>query len=204
MHNAPAPQAAPKAVADLKCAVSSCASNFHTVKELVSHLNGHIGEGRSVSRPVSGCKHVFTKKKSFTPHMCRKHKACSPDGIDDTYRETHPQPPNVIASTDDSENTHEAMPRASAASDMAENDSQSYALKSQICSLPVIRDNKEQHTPEIRNSQKCLNTRNPKKWHWEWMKTSENVLLHTSGRNSEEFFTVKFMEEYTVRTVCGF
>ncbi len=47
MHNAP--QAAPIAVvADLKCAVSLCARRFHTVKELVSHLNDHIGEGRSV------------------------------------------------------------------------------------------------------------------------------------------------------------
>ena len=55
---------------------SSCC---HTVKELVSHLNDHIGEGRSVSCPVSGCKHMFTKKSSFTSHMCRKHKACSPD-----------------------------------------------------------------------------------------------------------------------------
>ncbi|KAI2645515.1 Dynein heavy chain-like protein [Labeo rohita] len=58
--------------------------------------------------------------------MCRKHKACSPDGIDNMYRETRPQPPDVIVSTDDSENTHEAMPTASAASDMPENDSQSY------------------------------------------------------------------------------
>lgn len=58
--------------------------------------------------------------------MCKKHKACSPDGIYDMYRETHPQPPNVIASTDDSETTHEAMSTASAASDMPENDSQSY------------------------------------------------------------------------------
>lgn len=125
VHNAP--QAAPIAVvADLKCAVSLCARHFHTVKELVSHLNDHIGEGRSVSCPVSGCKHVFTKKSSFTSHMCRKHKACSPDGIDNMYRETRPQPPDVIASTDDSENTHEAMPTASAASDMPENDSQSY------------------------------------------------------------------------------
>ena len=80
VHNAPEPQATPRAVvADLKCAVSLCAGHFHAVKELVSHLNDHIGEGRSVSCPVSGCKHMFTKKSSFTSHMCRKHKACSPD-----------------------------------------------------------------------------------------------------------------------------
>lgn len=127
MHNAPAPQAAPIAVvADLKCAVSLCARHFHTVKELVSHLNDHIGEGRSVSCPVSGCNNVFTQKSSFTSHMCRKHKACFPDGIDDMYRETRPKPPDVIASTDDPENTHEAMSTASAASDMPQNDSQSY------------------------------------------------------------------------------
>ena len=80
VHNAPESQATPRAVvADLKCAVSLCAGHFHAVKELVSHLNDHIGEGRSVSCAVSGCKHMFTKKSSFTSHMCRKHKACSPD-----------------------------------------------------------------------------------------------------------------------------
>ncbi|KAL7881014.1 hypothetical protein SRHO_G00032680 [Serrasalmus rhombeus] len=72
--------------------------SFHTVKELVSHLNDHIGEGR-------------------------KHKACSPDSIDDMYMETRPQPSSALASTDDSENTHEAMQAASGAIDMLENDS---------------------------------------------------------------------------------
>lgn len=81
-HNAP--QAAPTAVvADLKCAVSLCNRHFHMVKPLVSHLVDHIVEGRSVSCPVSGCKQVFTKKSSFTSHMCRKHKTCSPESIDD-------------------------------------------------------------------------------------------------------------------------
>ncbi len=126
VHNAPAPQAAVAVAVDLKCAVSLCARYFYTVKELVSHLNDHIGEGRSVLYPVSGFKHVFTKKSSFTSHVCRKHKACSPDSIDDMYRDTRPQSPDVITSTDDSEDTHEAMPTASAASDKPENDSQSY------------------------------------------------------------------------------
>ncbi|XP_076745539.1 uncharacterized protein LOC143420875 [Maylandia zebra] len=125
VHNAPALQATPKAlVADLKCAVSLCARHFQTVKELVSHLNDHIAGGRSVSCPVSGCKHMFTKKSSFTSHMCRKHKACSPDGIDDMYKESRPQPPND--STEYSENTHETMASASSASDMPEKDSHSY------------------------------------------------------------------------------
>lgn len=126
VHNAPAPQAAKAVVADFKCAVSLCACHFHTVKELVSHLKDHIGEGRSVSCPVRGCKQVFTKKSSFTSHMCRKHKACASESIDDLYRETRPHPSDVIDTTDDSENTHEAMPTTSAASDMPENDSQSY------------------------------------------------------------------------------
>lgn len=96
VHNTLEPQAVP-VVADLKCAVSLCARHFQTVKELVSHLKEHIGEGRSVSCPVSGCKRIFTKKSTFTSHMCRNHKECSPDGIADMYRETCPQPPNVIA-----------------------------------------------------------------------------------------------------------
>ena len=83
----------------------------------MSHLNDHIGEGRSVSCPVSGCKHVFTKKSPFTSHMCGKHLN-APLMVLMTYRETRLQTPNIIASTDDSENTHEAMPTASAASDM--------------------------------------------------------------------------------------
>lgn len=127
LHNADTHQAVPKAVvADLKCAISLCDRHFHTVKELMSHLNDHIGEGRSVSCPVSGCKHVFTKKSSFTSHMSRKHKACSPDIIDDMYRESIPQSPNVIASTDDSVNTPETMQTASSASDMPEIDRTDY------------------------------------------------------------------------------
>ena len=43
--------------------------------------------------------------------MCKKHKACSPDSIDDMHRETRPQPQNATACTDDSENTHEAIPQ---------------------------------------------------------------------------------------------
>ncbi|XP_013855791.1 uncharacterized protein LOC106511580, partial [Austrofundulus limnaeus] len=125
VHNVPAPHAT-AIVADLKCAVALCARRFHTVKELVSHLNDHVAEGRSVSCPVRGCKNVFTKKSSFTSHMCRKHKACSPDSIDDMYTETCPQPSSALASTGDSENTHESMQAASGAMDMLENDSESY------------------------------------------------------------------------------
>lgn len=58
--------------------------------------------------------------------MCRNHKVCSSDGIADMYRETCPQPPNVIATTDDSKHTHDAMPSVSATIDKPENDSQSY------------------------------------------------------------------------------
>lgn len=56
VHNASAEQAATAVVAELKCVVSLCTCHFHTVKELVSHLNGHFVEGRSVTSPVNGCK----------------------------------------------------------------------------------------------------------------------------------------------------
>lgn len=56
---------ATKYVADLKCAASLCTCHFHTVKELVSNLKDHIGEGRPVPCPVRDCKHVFTKKVVF-------------------------------------------------------------------------------------------------------------------------------------------
>lgn len=127
VHNASALQAAKCIVADLKCAVSLCTCHFHTVKELVSHLKEHIGEGRPVPCPVSSCKHVFSKKSSFTSHMSRKHNSCTPDSINDMYRESFPQPPNAIASRNELENTtHEVVPTPSTASDMPENDSQSY------------------------------------------------------------------------------
>lgn len=61
-RNASVEKAATALVADFKCVVSLCTSHFHKVKELLSHLNDHFVEGRSVSCPVNGCKHVFTKK----------------------------------------------------------------------------------------------------------------------------------------------
>lgn len=123
VHNAPTPGAVKAIVADMKCALSMCTRHFHTVKELASHLKDHISEGRPVPCPMRGCKHVFTKKSSFTSHMSRKHNTCSPD-VNDMYRVT--QPPNDIACTHDSENAVEDIPTASTASDVPENDSQSY------------------------------------------------------------------------------
>lgn len=58
--------------------------------------------------------------------MCRKHKTCSTDGINDMYRQNCPPPANAIASTYDPENTLEAMPTVSTDSDTPENDSQAY------------------------------------------------------------------------------
>lgn len=75
-------------VTDLKCALSLCARQFHTVKELLHHLKEHVVEGRAVSCPITGCKNAFTKKSSFTAHMSRKHRACSVENINDMYRET--------------------------------------------------------------------------------------------------------------------
>lgn len=58
------------------------------------------------------------KESSFTSHMCRKHRERSPESIDNVYRVTCPQPSDVIAIADDTENTEGAMPAESAASDM--------------------------------------------------------------------------------------
>jgi len=86
IHNVPAATAR-AIVTDLKCAISLCARQFQTVKELISHLKDHIVEGRPVLCPVTGCTNTFTVKSSFTAHMSRKHRACSVDSISDMYRE---------------------------------------------------------------------------------------------------------------------
>lgn len=78
-----------------------------------------LGQVCGVSRKWL-CYNVFTKKSSFTSHISRKHKASSFDFIDDVYRDTRPEPQDVMT-TDGSENTHETMPTASAPSDIPEN-----------------------------------------------------------------------------------
>ena len=72
IHNVPAATAR-AIVTDLKCAISLCARQFQTVKELISHLKDHIVEGRPVLCPVTGCTNNFTVKSSFTAHMSRTH-----------------------------------------------------------------------------------------------------------------------------------
>lgn len=87
-HNVPETSVTARAVvADIKCAISLCHRQFHTVKELVNHLKDHLVEGRPVACPVTGCKNSFTVKSSFTAHMSRKHRACSVDSISEAYRE---------------------------------------------------------------------------------------------------------------------
>lgn len=60
-HNESAPVVT-AAVTDLKCSISLCDRQFHTVKELVCHLKGHIVEGQALACPVKGCKKTFTVK----------------------------------------------------------------------------------------------------------------------------------------------
>ena len=72
-HNVPVPSVtATAAVANLKCAISLCERQFHTVNELISHLKEHLLEGRHVACPVTGCEIRFTVKSSFTAHISRK------------------------------------------------------------------------------------------------------------------------------------
>lgn len=108
-HNVPSPSVTARAVVtDLKCAIALCARQFHTVKELISHLKEHIVEGRPVACPVTGCKNTFTVKSSLTAHMSRKHRACSVDSISDMYRETISQSSAGIACEDASQSSNYA------------------------------------------------------------------------------------------------
>lgn len=113
-HNVPELSVTARAVVtDLKCPISLCDRQFHTVKELISHLKEHLVEGQPVACPVTGCKNTFIVKSSFTAHMSRKHRACSVDSISDTYREAISQSLAV--------NTCEDAPQCS--SDAATNES---------------------------------------------------------------------------------
>lgn len=85
-HNVPEPSVITRAVTDLKCAMALCERQFHTVKELISHLKQHIEEGQPVACPFAGCKKTFTVKSSFTAHMSRNHQAFTVDSLSDLYR----------------------------------------------------------------------------------------------------------------------
>ena len=100
IHNVSVPTVTARAVTDLKCAVALCERQFHTVKELLSHLKEHIVEGRPVACPVTGCKNTFTVKSSFTAHISRKHRAFSVDSLSEMYRETSSQS-NAAAACED-------------------------------------------------------------------------------------------------------
>lgn len=109
VHNVPAPPIAGSAIfTDLKCATTLCERQFHTVKELISHLKQHIVEGRPVACPVTGCKSMFSVKSSFTAHMSRKHRECSVESISDMYRGTLPQSSAVFAGEDAPQSLNEA------------------------------------------------------------------------------------------------
>lgn len=115
-----------------RCVGANCSQTFSTY----SAFKGHFYRVHNAPAPQAAPEPVVADLKCAvslcalmcvmcTSHMCRKHKACSPDSIDAMYRETRPQPPNVMdSSTDNSENT--AMPSTSSAIDIPENDSQSY------------------------------------------------------------------------------
>ena len=107
-HNVPVSSVtATAAVAHLKCAISLCERQFHTVSELISHLKEHLLEGRHVACPVTGCENRFTVKSSFTAHMSRKHRAFSVDSVRDMYRETISQASAISACEDAPQNTNE-------------------------------------------------------------------------------------------------
>lgn len=105
-HNESAPVVT-AAVTDLKCSISLCDRQFHTVKELVCHLKGHIVEGQALACPVKGCKKTFTVKSTFTAHMSRQHRSCLVDSISDTYRNIVSQSSAVIACNDVSQTSND-------------------------------------------------------------------------------------------------
>lgn len=124
MH--PAPSLTASAVLkDFKCGISLCGCQMHTVKELIAHLKEHIVEGRPVACPIRGCMKTFTVKSSFTAHMSRKHRACSVDSINDTYRDISP-PSAVIACEDAPQSSNDAITNESRPIDLPQDFSEMF------------------------------------------------------------------------------
>lgn len=69
------------------CAI--CVCQFHTVKELLSHLKEHLVEGRPVACPVTGCKSTLNLVILYCTHV--QHRPCSAGNISDIYKEVTPQ-----------------------------------------------------------------------------------------------------------------
>ncbi|XP_035982662.1 uncharacterized protein LOC118557207 [Fundulus heteroclitus] len=110
VHNTPAPSVtAVAAFTHFTCALPLCDCEFHTVKELISHLKKHIEEGRPVACPVKGCQNTFTVKSSFTAHMSRKHRTCAVDSVSDMYMQNVSQPSAASVHEDTPQSSNDAI-----------------------------------------------------------------------------------------------
>lgn len=58
----------------LSCHVDFCTVRCDSVNNLLSHLKGHIREGRTVSCPFRNCGKRFFVVSTFSSHLSRTHK----------------------------------------------------------------------------------------------------------------------------------
>lgn len=57
----------------LTCKIDTCIQVCRDAKTLLSHLKGHITEGKRVTCPFVACKRSFTNKSTFASHVSRCH-----------------------------------------------------------------------------------------------------------------------------------
>lgn len=61
----------------MSCHVDFCTIRCHSISTLLSHLKGHIREGRTVSCPFRNCDKRFLVVSTFSSHLSRTHKQCT-------------------------------------------------------------------------------------------------------------------------------
>ena len=70
---------------DVECMLTVCKHRCSDLKELMSHLRGHIDSGLKIPCPFDPCGKQFDKKKSFSSHVSRYHRNYSIADVSPAY-----------------------------------------------------------------------------------------------------------------------
>ena len=63
---------------NLICEVFNCGRKFRRFVEFQTHLRSHITKGEEIQCPYKDCDKRFSKKSSYSAHLSRNHRNCSP------------------------------------------------------------------------------------------------------------------------------
>lgn len=80
----------------VKCMLEFCQHQSSDIKELISHLRGHIESGLKVDCPFENCKIQFGNKKSFSSHLSRHHRNYKVGDVASRYVVTVSQGPTDV------------------------------------------------------------------------------------------------------------